>query len=32
MRIGFFGSGAFGLPTLKAIMDEHELAFVVQPA
>ena len=29
MRIGFFGSGAFGLPTLKAIMDEHELAFVV---
>lgn len=29
MRVGFFGSGAFGLPTLKVIMAEHELGFVV---
>ena len=29
MRVGFFGSGAFGLPTLEAIMTEHQLAFVV---
>tara|TARA_B100001059_G_scaffold65168_2_gene61363 strand:- start:22675 stop:23595 length:921 start_codon:yes stop_codon:yes gene_type:complete len=28
VRVGFFGSGAFGLPTLKAIMAEHELVFV----
>ena len=28
MRVGFFGSGAFGLPTLEALMAEHEVAFV----
>lgn len=29
MRIVFFGSGAFGLPTLKALVHEHEVALVV---
>ncbi|MBG84927.1 MAG: methionyl-tRNA formyltransferase [Phycisphaerae bacterium] len=29
MRLGFFGSGAFGLPTLEAIMADHEVVFVV---
>ncbi len=29
MRIAFFGSGAFGLPTLRALMREHEVALIV---
>lgn len=32
MRLVFFGSGAFGLPTIRAIAREHELlAVVTQP-
>ncbi len=29
MRIVFFGSGEFGLPTLRALMQHHEVALVV---
>lgn len=29
MRLVFFGSGAFGLPTLRALSDAHELAAIV---
>ncbi|MEE2906534.1 MAG: methionyl-tRNA formyltransferase [Planctomycetota bacterium] len=29
MRIGFFGSGAFGLPTLGELSANHEITFVV---
>jgi methionyl-tRNA formyltransferase len=29
LRIAFLGSGAFGLPTLAAIADRHEVALVV---
>lgn len=29
MRVLYFGSGAFGLPTLAALADEHELVGVV---
>lgn len=29
MRLAFFGSGAFGLPTLQALGARHELAMVV---
>ncbi|MFK7959376.1 MAG: methionyl-tRNA formyltransferase [Phycisphaerales bacterium] len=33
MRITFMGSGAFGLPTIERLADEHEIALVVsQPA
>lgn len=33
MRLVFFGSGAFGLPTLEALADHHDLAAIVsQPA
>lgn len=29
MRVAFFGSGAFGLPTLAALHERHELASIV---
>lgn len=29
MRLLFFGSGAFGLPTLKSLCDEHEVVEVI---
>ncbi len=29
MRIGFFGSGAFGLPSLQSLASDHEIGFVV---
>ena len=29
MRIGFFGSGAFGLPSLASLAGTHEIKFVV---
>ena len=29
MRLVFFGSGAFGLPTLRRLVAEHEIALVV---
>ena len=29
MRIVYLGSGAFGLPTLKALLDRHDIALVV---
>ena len=29
MRVGFFGSGAFGLPTLAGLGNAHEITFVV---
>lgn len=29
LRIVFFGSGAFGLPTLKRLLDKHEVVLVV---
>ncbi|MCH2134410.1 MAG: hypothetical protein MK116_11745 [Phycisphaerales bacterium] len=29
MNVGFFGSGAFGLPTLEALLGEHDVSFVV---
>ena len=29
MRVVFFGSGAFGLPTLERLMGEHEVAAVI---
>lgn len=29
MRLIFFGSGAFGLPTLRELADSHEIALVV---
>ncbi|MCP3903144.1 MAG: methionyl-tRNA formyltransferase [Planctomycetes bacterium] len=29
MRLVFFGSGAFGLPTLRHLMREHEVALVI---
>jgi methionyl-tRNA formyltransferase len=29
MRIVFFGSGAFGLPTLRALVEVHDVALVV---
>ena len=29
MKVGFFGSGAFGSPTLAALGDVHEIDFVV---
>ncbi|MCH2152046.1 MAG: methionyl-tRNA formyltransferase [Phycisphaerales bacterium] len=29
MRVGFFGSGAFGLPTLQSLIEGHEITFVV---
>lgn len=29
MKIAFFGSGAFGLPTLEALAEQHELVGVV---
>ncbi|MBK7405289.1 MAG: methionyl-tRNA formyltransferase [Phycisphaerales bacterium] len=29
MRLAFFGSGAFGLPTLRALASQHEVTLVV---
>src|SRR5689334_14997617 len=29
MRLVYFGSGAFGVPTLDRLIDEHEVAAVV---
>lgn len=29
LRIAFFGSGAFGLPTLRALANAHDLALIV---
>ncbi len=29
MRLVFFGSGAFGLPTLEALARDHDVAMVV---
>src|SRR5690606_37240443 len=29
MRVVFFGSGAFGVPTLRALAGQHEVAAVV---
>ncbi|MGD1915151.1 MAG: methionyl-tRNA formyltransferase, partial [Phycisphaerales bacterium] len=32
MRVVYFGSGAFGVPTLRALAERHEvLAVVTQP-